>query len=212
MGGCGNIGCRGLVQEGDPKRLADQQRPTRQGLRRARRGRHERLPEGLQAADTVCDYFFDEYSLYAWDGYGKNELQRILNLYEHHENYGHSVVCFTPTRNYTFNYPDWPDPYGNSFTGYSRVFAADASLGATINLTPETMCYCLDSYLALGYDYIADNPMYYEEFPVNWVIADTVISYPLHKHPTNMHLLTVQYGKPINDGPGTGQEPGPGSE
>ena len=146
--------------------------------------------------DTACYFFFDPYTIYPWNGYGMTELQRILNLYEHHENTAISL-CFIPTRNYTFSYPNWPDPYGNTFTGNSRVFAGDASLGAHINLSQNEMCYCLDSYLGLGYDYIEGNPIYSEEFPVNWLIADTIIQFPLHRHPTHMHLLTVQYGRPF---------------
>ena len=145
--------------------------------------------------DTVCYYFFNNTTPYTWNGYGMTELQRILNLYEHHENTAISL-CYIPTRNYTFNYPNWPDPYGNYFTGNSRVFAGDVSWGTNFTLSQEVMCYCLDSYLGLGYDYIEDNPLYDNEYPVNWSIADTIILFPSHKFPTHMHLLTVQYGRP----------------
>lgn len=156
--------------------------------------------------DTVCYFYFDGLTQYPWNGYGETELQRILNLYEHYDNTQY-IMCFIPTRNYSFCYPDWPDHY----TGDSRVFAMDASIGATINLPQETMCYCLDSYLGLGYDYIEDNPLYDDEHPVNWIITDTIIQFQNHKHPTHMHVLTVQYGRPIIIGPGIGSEPDPGS-
>lgn len=160
--------------------------------------------------DTVCYFYFDGLTQYPWDGYGESELQRILNLYEHYENTQY-IMCFNPTRNYSFSYPDWPDPYGNDFTGNSRVFAGDADYYATINLSQETMCYCLDSYLGLGYDYIEDNPLYDDEHPVNWIITDTIIQFEYHKHPTHMHVLTVQYGIPYIIDPGSGSEPGPGA-
>ena len=146
--------------------------------------------------DTVCSYYFNSYSHYTWNGCGESELQRILNLFEHHD-LNSITSCYIPTRCNTFCYPNWPDPYGSNFEGNSRVFAGDVSIGATINLSQEEMCYCLDSYLGLGYDYIADNPMYQYESPVNWIVDDTIICFPLHKHPTHMHLLTVQYGKPL---------------
>lgn len=146
--------------------------------------------------DTVCSYYFNDYSQYTWNGYGESELQRILNLFEHHDP-NSLTSCYIPTRHNTFCYPNWPDPYGNHFEGDSRVFAADVSIGAIINLSQEDMCYCLDSYLGLGYDYIDDNPLYQYESPVNWIVDDTIICFPLHKHPTHMHLLTVQYGRLI---------------
>lgn len=146
--------------------------------------------------DTVCYFFFDSYTLYPWDGYGMTELQRILNLYEHHSITTYSA-CYIPTRNHDFNYPDCPDPYGNSFTGNSRVFAGDASWGAHINLSQNEMCYCLDSYLGLGYDYIEENPLYDTEHPINWQIRSEVESFNGHRWPTHYHILTVQYGQPL---------------
>ena len=62
------------------------------------------------------------------------------------------------------------------------------------------MCYCLDSYLGLGYDYIVNNYLYSNEHPVNWTIDTEVFSFPNHRWPTHFHKLTVQYGQ-LNVGP-----------
>ena len=148
--------------------------------------------------DTVCYFFFDDYTQYPWNGYGMTELQRILNLYEHIDI---ASSYYIPTRNHSFSYPDCPDPYGNSFTGNSRVFAADAALGATINLSKETMCYCLDSYLGLGFDYIEENPLYDNEHLINWQIRAKVKSFDDHRWPTHYHVLNVQYGQPLTSTP-----------
>ena len=160
--------------------------------------------------DTACDYFFDSHTLYLWNGLGKTELQRILNLYEHYE-FGseETIIYYTPTQSHTFSYPNYPDSYGNSFTGNSRVFAEDVSWGANIYLSKEEMCYCLDSYLGLGYDYMEDNPLYENEHPAVWSITDTIIQFSYHRFPTHMHYLTVQYGRPYSVDPFPGTDPGP---
>jgi hypothetical protein len=157
------------------------------------------FPDTFGYIDSVCNYYFNDNAQYVWDGYAKTELQRILNLFEHHESI-HEAMCFTPTRNYTFQYPDWPDRYGNSFLGNSRVFAFDVSIGSNIYLSTDEMCYCLDSYLGLGYDYIVNNYLYSNEHPVNWTIDTEVFSFPNHRWPTHFHKLTVQYGQ-LNVGP-----------
>lgn len=156
------------------------------------------FPDTYAYIDSVCEYHFNSSAQYVWNGYAKTELQRILNLFEHHE-CGTINSFFIPTRNHSFNYPNYLDPYGNTFTGDSRVFAFDVSIGAVIKLSPDEMCYCLDSYLGLGYDFIS-NSIYEDEHPVNWIITDTIISFQQHKFPTHMHILTVQYGQILNGG------------
>lgn len=162
------------------------------------------------SALVACDDLFSIDSTYLWNGLAATELQRILNLYEHHEYEipgpgGTTQIVFLPTRDHTFNYVNDRDPYGSPFLVNSRVFAAegDAVSSPTFILSKDDMCYCLDSYLGLGYDFIADN-LYLNEHPICWQI--NCLSY----HPTNYkwwryyHDLYVEYGQLISINP-----PGP---
>ena len=156
------------------------------------------FPDMFTAYDA-CDEHFSADSIYLWDGLAKTELHRILNLYEHHENPATSGpggiigLCYVPTRNHSFNYTNTYDPYGSGYyyVNESRVFAKQ---GTQSSLSYEfeflEMCYCLDSYLGLGYDYIDDN-LYVNERPVNWTVTSHTI------HPVSYihyHNLYVEYG------------------
>ena len=104
-------------------------------------------------------------------------------------------MYFTPTRDYTFNYTNTHDPYGTDFyyINDSRVFAKKYP-GYVPNYEFSTweMCYLLDSYLGLGYDYINDH-LYANESPANWNVI------PKTKIYNNMnyiyHDLHVEYGR-----------------
>lgn len=151
-------------------------------------------------AYLACSQYFSSDSTYVWNGLAESELQRILNLYEHYDGpivgHGGNVgECYFPTQSHAFNYPNYPDLLGNDFEGNSRVFAGDISVGGVIILTTDQMCYCLDSYLGLGYDYLDTYSMCTDEHPVNWVVSDDVFQFEGHRHPTNYHILTVEYGQ-----------------
>lgn len=148
--------------------------------------------------DSVCDYYFS--GLYKWDGRAITELQRILNLFEHHSN-SSGEMCFTPTRNYIFEYPNWTDSYGSPF-GDLRLYAG---VSAYYYLNPNEMCYCLDSYLGLGYDYLTNNYYVNNEHPICWTVNALDSLFPYHHLKTYYHSMNVQYGQLNQVGP----EPGP---
>jgi hypothetical protein len=56
------------------------------------------------------------------------------------------------------------------------------------------MCYCLDSYLGLGYDYIEDYYYVDDELPMNWIVRDTIAP-PVNKWWSYSHKLIVEYGR-----------------
>ena len=156
-------------------------------------------------AAYTCDTLFFEDSTYVWNDLGVKELQRILNLFEHHENNGiganHSV-CYIPTRDNDFNYTNTYDPYGSGYyyINESRVFAQRyqqlpyPSFEYIIDYFE--MCYLLDSYLGLGYDYINDH-LYAHEFPVKWTVTAINEHYnnaPIY-HYYFYHNLHVDYGR-----------------
>lgn len=155
----------------------------------------------FEALDACYEYYSND-STYVWNNLGAKELKRVLNLYDHHENIfgldGSVTMCFVPTRNHTFNYTNTYDPYEMEFDylNHSRVFAKRyaqlPSPGFIYIFDVWEMCYLLDSYLGLGYDYINDN-LYAHEFPVNWKVT------PIEFHNNFYHLfyhdLYVEYGR-----------------
>lgn len=153
---------------------------------------HWYFPDTFGYIDSVCYYYFDDsYYTYVWNGLGKTELERILNLFEHHSSNGESSY-FTPTRAFTFEYPNWTDPYGSPFNYESRLCA---TYSASHILPGEEMCYCLDSYLGLGYDYIDNNYYCDYEHPISWTITANDSVFPHNNLRTYYHCLTVQYGQ-----------------
>lgn len=163
--------------------------------------------QGAFEALNVCDQYFSDDSTYFWNTLAVTELQRVLNLFEHHENGptgpgGQLVVCFIPSRNHDFNYTNTYDPYGTDYINDSRVFAIRNSL-PSLDYTLDTweLCCCLDSYLGLAYEYINDN-LYTNEHPVNWTVApaSVFINNYVYYH---YHQLHVEYGTLITPGPPT---------
>ncbi len=149
----------------------------------------------IVAADA-CDTYFSEDSVYCWNLLAASELTRVLNIFEHHDNGTgqYAAWCYTPTRSHTFDYTNTYDPYGSGY-GYiheSRVFAKKYPNQFNYIFGLFEMCYCLDSYLGLGYDYISDN-LYSDEHPVCWtvnpVFQQTNTSVSLY------HQLIVNYGQ-----------------
>lgn len=160
------------------------------------------FPDIFGYVDSVCLYHFESNTQYPWNGYGKLELQRILNLFESQAP-SHGMTYITPTRSYIFEYPYWTDSYGSPFNNNSRLCA---TYYAKHTLTEDEMCYCLDSYLGLGYDYITNNYYCDYEHPVLWTITtkDSVFQY--NNLRAYYHILTVQYGQIYHDG--TNPSPG----
>jgi hypothetical protein len=158
--------------------------------------------DGFEAAD-VCDYYFgfNSNTQYPWNGYGKTELQRILNIFEHHDTI---LWYYTPTQRAVFDYNN-SDPYTSPYLYNSRVFANSGPSTYTHDMSADEMCYCLDSYLGLGYDYLAANSIYPKERPACWIVNDTVVHFPSRLN-IHYHELTVQYARmnadPYNPDPG----------
>ena len=151
----------------------------------------------LVAADA-CDTYFSEDSVYCWDGLAVTELSRVLNIFEHHNNgtgqYG--TWCYTPSRTHTFDYTNTYDPYGSgyNYVNESRVFAKKINIASlSHNLDILEMCYCLDSYLGLGYDYLTDNN-YTNENPVCWTVSNEYRHANLSYWHYHFHQLKVDYG------------------
>ncbi len=144
-----------------------------------------------------CEDYFDCDSTYQWNTRAADLLENALNLFEHHENTigedGCVNICFTPTRSQNFDYSNTYDQYHSDFYGDSRVFAMRKnSDNWNFYLTFDQMCYCLDSYLGLGYDFV-NNTLYPNEHPVCWVVYRG--TYHNGSWYYYYHRLHVEYGQ-----------------
>ena len=170
---------------------------------------HQWYFSDFEEALSACFEYYDEDSIYTWNTTAARELKRILNLFEHYDSPtigpgGSLVQCYFPTRNHTFDYTNTYDPYSNPYyyRNNSRVFARYVGYpNEYYVLTIMEFCYCLDSYLGLGYDFIEDN-LYANEHPVNWkIFIGQSTYYSMHLY---YHQLKVEYGQLISINP-----PGP---
>ena len=155
---------------------------------------------------TCWDYFSSD-STYQWNTTAARELERVLNLVEHHVCSipgpgGTTVWYYFPTRNHTFNYYNTAsDPYNSGFYNESRVFAKKHNGDTLIYaLSLDEVFYCCDSYLGLGYDYISS---YQNECPICWTVTPKYINNGAYWR-YYYHELNVEYALPITPNP-----PGP---
>ncbi len=162
--------------------------------------------DAFELAD-ICDSLFDSSIQYSWDSIGRDELARILNCYEHHDLNTLTSTYYTPTQSFVFDYTTCnSDPYGSPYHCNSRVFALQGNIPFNHNMSTDEMCYCLDSYLGLGYDYLAANSLHQLECPAIWIVQDTTTKYS--RWYIHYHRLFVQYARPNFDP----YSPGPGAD
>lgn len=149
----------------------------------------------------ICDSLFDSNTQYGWDSIGRVELQRILNCYEHHSMNPNMMNYYIPTQTAIFSFStSYTDPYGSPFVNDSRLFAKISAYYDDYQyyLSNDEMCYCIDSYLGLGYDYLAAHPLHKWERPACWVVSDATDNYG--RWFVHYHVLTVQYARlPLED-------------
>lgn len=153
------------------------------------------------SADSICDYYFNSGLMYVWNTGAISNLRAALNILEsHYQSHYPGMMCYFPTRSHDFYYYSWTDPYGSPFYNNSRLFAYNyGNFDSTYYLSANEMCYCLDSYLGMGIDYLSAYPgIYDEELPVSWSIAGNNDT----QRKMLYHTLTVQYGRPSKIVPG----------
>lgn len=153
---------------------------------------HYYFPNTFGYLDSIC---YDQFPniQYLWNTEAKSELERVMNVFEGRIYVG-GTTCYVPTRSVSFDYP-LLDSYGSPFLNNSRLCAYGFNKA---KLMQDEMCYCIDSYLGLGCDYLNNNPYVNNERPILWAITpiDSLFSGQiLH---TYYHRLVVQYGQPTN--------------
>ena len=130
-------------------------------------------------AMMTCYDHFSEDSVYVWDELGKRELQRVLNLLEGrdfvYEN-SDERVYYVYTTDLLFNYDNYIDPYDSNSPFYidSRLFAEQGDIEFVPIIDLDEMCYCLDSYLDLPFNYVNTHTGFGNQRPVQWIIIPTV--------------------------------------
>lgn len=149
-------------------------------------------------SDTICYYYFCENGHYPWNGLGAEELEHRMNLIESHnytiqDGMGMERHYYTYTRENVFSFLDNIDPYGSPFCMNSRLLAVEGNHNYSIPF--EEMCYCIDSYLGLGYQYIIDNHYVAYEHPVKWEVFCGSGTYPNIHGAVFHHTLKATYGQ-----------------
>lgn len=154
------------------------------------------FPDTFGYLDSICYYQFTAYQ-YPWNTTAKSELERVMNVFEGRVT--PFVLSYLPTRTVSFDYPQWIDPYGSSFNKNSRLCAYGFY---NASLSQDEMCYCLDSYLGLGVDYLDNNYYVDNEYPIYWTIESIDSTFSNEHLITYYHRLNVRYGIPATAGPG----------
>ncbi len=148
------------------------------------------FPNTFGYIDSICDYYFAANS-YHWKNNAKPLLQTDLNVIEG-RNYNPAFgTCFIPTRNYSFDFRYWTDIFESPFNGNSRLCVV---LTKNSILSQEEMCYCLDSYLGLGFEYMNNNFYINNEIPLTWTVETDDAVFPHENIRKYYHILNVQYG------------------
>lgn len=127
-------------------------------------------------AALFCYEWLDDNTYYIWNTTAKQQLEYLINLlegrtYTTQQNpplFGREYYVYTMDT--VFTYDNCIDPYGSSFFHDSRLFVDLADAHADPWLEFNEMCYCIDSYLGLPFEYIQSNPLLENQRPVHWEI------------------------------------------
>ena len=154
-------------------------------------------------ASLHCFEYFDQNTQYVWNGSAIDTLEHYINFLEGCDYImpGEPLpprVYFVYVSTQQFNYTDYIDPYGSDFLGNSRIFAVEADTYAVPTLDFNMMCYCLDSYLALPFEYVGNGgPSLGNQRPVNWKIDAECILLPYHKWHIFCHIVNVIFAQAV---------------
>lgn len=158
--------------------------------------------------DTVCDYYFSEDSIYVWNGLGATELERLLNLLEGRDyimpgESSHSRLYYVYSTEILFDFRHYHDPYGSNYCNDSRIYSVEDDTYAVPVMTIEDMCYCLDSYLGLPFEYVNSHYMMGNQRPVHWHVEGHSGIFGTNHWPTYYHDVYVIFAQVIgsNDNP-----------
>ncbi len=155
------------------------------------------FPETFGYMDSICDHYFVASS-YHWKNTARAMLQTDLNAIEGRNTSSIYGSCYFPTRSYSFDFRYWTDSFGSPFNGNSRLCVV---LTKNSVLSKDEMCYSLDSYLGLGYEYLNNNYYVNNEVPLTWTVDTYDSVFPNDNLRKYYHILSVQYGIPATVNP-----------
>ena len=151
-------------------------------------------------ASLACFEYFDEHMYYVWNTTAIDTLKFWINFLEsrNFDTIGnHSErFYFVYSGNKEFHYQDNIDPYGSNFLRNSRIYAVEGDTWWTPYLDLPLMCYCLDSYLELPFEYI-DNHNLGNQRPVLWDIDWEWFLPENSKWHIFCHVVQVTFGQTI---------------
>ncbi|MBQ6772368.1 MAG: hypothetical protein IJP44_15500 [Bacteroidales bacterium] len=156
-------------------------------------------------AGVMCDSLFSDNITYVWNGNGLRTLQQALNLLEGKlyamPECPPQRVFYVYSMDVEFNYNEYIDQYGSDFIGNSRIYAWPADTHATPTISASNMCYCLDSYLGLPFEYVGTHHNLANQRPVNWKLSwDQIEFVDQYKWDYFIHIVTVKLGRYVVTG------------
>jgi hypothetical protein len=156
-------------------------------------------------AAVACYEWFDGNTYYTWNTTAIQTLESAINYYEGREFLPSGEnptdrAYYVPSRDVLFTYDNNTDTIGSPFYGNSRIYVARLNSMTVPFLEMNEMCYCLDSYLALPFELMQNNPLIGSETPVQWqLLAD--INYDVASHYYYFfHKVLVRFGSLVENG------------
>ena len=143
----------------------------------------------IEFADSICHIYYDEYGHYPANGFGRSELQRVLNLIESHSTDPNGRSYYIEMYTEDFYFMDHIDSLGSPFYHNSRLFANIVT--NQYELSFDELCYCTDSYLSLGYQYVTLG-----KDPISWTIFYNKTF--TREGQVRNHELLVSYGEMVS--------------
>ena len=155
--------------------------------------------ENIWQVYEECDYF-DVYPTYPVQSLGTTELQRVLNLIDSKPTNTNARIYYIITSSTKFLFNQYIDAYGSPSFWNSRLYANIAYF--TNYDIKNDMCYYLDSYLGLGYQYC---PI--DKVVIGWSLELKTGHIPNYTLEVQRHELTVDYGELFVLPPSPGEDP-----
>lgn len=162
-------------------------------------------------AALACVEYFDSNTYYGWNSTAVNQLKQAINAVA-----GQYFILpgetpaereyYVPTRDVVFNYENHTDTIGSPFYGNSRIFVVRSNGVTNPTLGMYEMCYCLDSYLALPFELMQNNPSVGTDTPIHWNINSDDFYNQSNHYYYYCHEVVVKYGILVTTGGGNNEQ------
>lgn len=156
-------------------------------------------------AAMACYEWFESHVNYCWNTTATELLETAINFFEgiDYVSPGETPTereYYIPTSDEFFNHEDYIDTLGSPFYNNSRIFVVRSNSWTVPYLDINEMCYCLDSYLALPFEFLQDNHFTMSTRPVHWTIIPNEY-YNTHDQKYYFcHQVKVKFGIRVSTG------------